>query len=175
MFARPLQAVFSIVRTRRSGISCGDLVLRLSGSSSTKVVDFLLSQTPSTNFVLAASLSVISFDTSFSVYEFIDRLRAASGSCAVLFSSFRSFFFLLFSRWDPGVIFKLNCAIFVDDKPLCEEYRQACWISTLLCFCRIQLAISIDVVYRWEKFTRAFAHVRFSVEFHRSIANTYYY
>lgn len=146
MFARPLQAVFSIVRTRRSGISRGDLVLRLSGSIATKVVDFLLSQIPSTNFVLAASLSVISFDASFSVYEFIDRLRAVSVSCAVLFSSSR--FFLPFSRRDPGVIFKLNCAIFVDDKPLCEEYRQACWISTLLCLCRIQRAISIDVVYR---------------------------
>lgn len=83
-------------------------------------------------------------------------------------------FFLPFSRRDPGVIFKLNRAIFVDDKPLCEEYRQACWISTLLCLCRIQPAISIDVVYRWEKFTRAFAHVRFSAEFHRSIANTCY-
>lgn len=40
--------------------------------------------------MLAASLSVISFDTSFSVYEFIDRSRAASGS----FFFFSVFFYL---------------------------------------------------------------------------------
>lgn len=59
--------------------------------------------------------------------------------------------------YEEGVISKLISAIFADDKPLCEEYRQACSISPFYCLCRIQLAgISIDVVYRRGKLARAF-------------------
>ena len=102
------------------------------------------------------------------VYKFIDVSRTIS----FFFPPFCSPFLLcispllplslslflspLFFLRDPGVVFKLNFAIFVDDKPLCGEYRQACSISPLHCLRRIQLAISIDVVYRWEKFARAF-------------------
>lgn len=76
------------------------------------------------------------------------------------FFFFSFFLFLLFSRWDPGVIFELNCAIFVDDKPLCEEYRQARWISTLLCLCRIQLAIR-STLFIGEKSSHVLLHTCF--------------
>lgn len=67
---------------------------------------------------------------------------------------------------------QIELPFFIDHKPLYKEYRQACSISPYHCLQWVQLAISIDVVYRWEKFARAFRTYDILVKFNR-LGNTY--
>lgn len=67
---------------------------------------------------------------------------------------------------------QIELPFFIDHKPLYKEYRRACSISPYHCLQWVQLAISIDVVYRWEKFARAFRTYDILVKFNR-LGNTY--
>lgn len=105
--------------------------------------------------ILVAFLSVISFDRSLTLQVYWQITRCfldfvVFSSFFVFFPSF--FFFLIGSK----CCLQIELPFFIDHKPLCKEYRQVCSISPYHCLRWVQLAISIDIVYRWEKFARAF-------------------